>query len=119
MPETLRKATNAHNAMQLQANLALPGFKPEEIARPSRTTIQHYSRSGAQLRGVAIRNGRLTGHDSGGTEHEVARTVEYNADGSRHKCNSSCQHAIGRDCECACGGRNHGIARMGGTRLFF
>jgi hypothetical protein len=104
----------------LQANLALPGFKPEEPAtRPARTITQHYSRNGAHLRGVSVRNGRLTGHDSGGTEHEVARTVDYDPDGTRHKCNSSCQHATGHHCECACGGRNHGRARMGGSRLFF
>lgn len=120
MPKPLRQPNTTHNAMQLQACLALPGFRSEEIAtRPARTIAQHYNRSGAQLRGVSIRNGRLTGHDSGGTEHEVARTVDYNPDGSRHKCNSSCQHATGQDCECACGGRNHGKARIGGTRFFF
>lgn len=103
----------------LQTNFDLPGFKPEEEIKTGRIETQHYGKSGQRLRGVAIRDGKLTGHDSGGTEHEVARTVNYNPDGSRHKCNSSCQHATGKQCECSCGGRFHGIARFGlSPRLF-
>lgn len=105
-----------------QACLTLPGF-PESVegSKPARIEMRHFARSGQKLRGVEIRNGRLTGHDSGGQEHEVARSVAYNVDGSRHRCNSSCQHAKGADCECSCGGANHGKARFAGSltlRLF-
>lgn len=27
-----------------------------------------------------------------------------------HKCDARCEHATGHDCECACGGKNHGKA---------
>ena len=102
-----------------QITLGLPGFAPEERPSEARIELRHFSAHGHKLRGVEIRNGRLTGHDSSGQEHEVARSVAYNLDGSRHKCNASCQHARGADCECACGGINHGKARFGGVpRLF-
>jgi hypothetical protein len=103
----------------LQITLGLPGFAAAEIPkREARIDMRHFNRSGAKLRGVEIRNGRLTGHDSGGTEHEVGRSIAYDLNGSRHKCNSSCQHAKGADCECACGGINHGKAWKSGARLF-
>jgi len=105
--------------MSTQITLGLEGFALEEAPSKARIEIQYYSTSGHKLRGVAIRDGKLTGHDSSCHEHEVGRTVEWNSEGSRHKCNSSCQHAIGKDCECACGGRNHGRARFGNSpRLF-
>ena len=104
----------------LQITLGLPGFAAAEIPkREARIDMRHFNRSGAKLRGVDIRNGRLTGHDSGGQEHEVARSIAYDLNGSRHKCNSSCQHARGKQCECACGGLNHGKgAYAGSPRLF-
>lgn len=40
----------------------------------------------------------------------VERTVNYKARPSRHECDARCMNATGRtmNCECACGGRNHG-----------
>ena len=102
-----------------QYTLGLPGFAAEEAPQAPRIEARHFSAHGHKLRGVMLSNGRLIGHDSGGQEYEVARTVAYDLNGSRHKCNSSCQHAKGADCECACGGANHGKARFASTpRLF-
>ena len=103
-----------------QITLGLPGWAAEEKPeKPARIEMRHFSAHGHKLRGVALRAGRLTGHDHANREHEVARSVAYNLDGSRHRCNSACQHARGSECECSCGGANHGKAhRIGSARLF-
>ena len=103
-----------------QITLGLPGFPAEmEGERKARIEMRHFSRHGHKLRGVELRDGRLTGHDSSNREHQVARSVAFDLNGSRHRCNSSCQHAKGADCECSCGGANHGKARFAGApRLF-
>jgi hypothetical protein len=38
------------------------------------------------------------------------RTVAYKAFASKHECDARCMNASGRamNCECACGGKNHG-----------
>lgn len=38
----------------------------------------------------------------------VTRIIEYKRNPSLHKCDARCQHAKGRQCECSCGGKNHG-----------
>ena len=38
----------------------------------------------------------------------VTRVIEYSSHPSLHRCDSRCQHARGRKCECSCGGKNHG-----------
>lgn len=40
----------------------------------------------------------------------VTRVINYKSQPSRHQCDSRCVHAKGRtmNCECACGGANHG-----------
>lgn len=39
----------------------------------------------------------------------VERIVGYKAHGaSKHKCDARCTHAKGGNCECECGGKNHG-----------
>lgn len=42
----------------------------------------------------------------------VDRIIEYKQNPSLHKCDARCQHAKGRMCECACGGRFHGFAGL-------
>lgn len=39
----------------------------------------------------------------------VTRIVRYNEAGSKHKCDGRCLNAKRGDCECSCGGRNHGL----------
>lgn len=41
---------------------------------------------------------------------KVNRSVTYKAFASKHECDARCMSASGRtmNCECACGGRNHG-----------
>jgi hypothetical protein len=40
----------------------------------------------------------------------VMRVINYKSATSQHKCDSRCIHATGRtmNCECSCGGANHG-----------
>ena len=38
----------------------------------------------------------------------VARKIFYKSRPSLHKCDGRCVNAKGHDCECACGGHNHG-----------
>lgn len=39
----------------------------------------------------------------------VTRSITYKTNGSNHKCGARCRSAKGHNCECECGGRNHGI----------
>ena len=38
----------------------------------------------------------------------VTRIVRFNPEGSHHKCDGRCLNAKRGDCECSCGGKNHG-----------
>jgi hypothetical protein len=48
-----------------QITLGFPGFATEETPSTARIEMRHFAAGGQRLRGVDIRNGRLTGHDSG------------------------------------------------------
>lgn len=78
-----------------------------------------------ELQGVHQRNGKLVGYVSksdlffvegqgwqGYTP--VERTVNYKSNPSRHECDARCMNANGRtmNCECSCGGKNHGRANF-------
>lgn len=41
----------------------------------------------------------------------VTRRVFWNQQGKQHKCGPRCRSAKGHDCECECGGKNHGVDR--------
>ncbi len=41
----------------------------------------------------------------------VTRTIYYANRPSLHKCDARCMSAKGHNCECSCGGKNHGINR--------
>lgn len=47
---------------------------------------------------------------SGGRWIKVTRVVTYKSNPLRHECDARCMNASGRtmQCECACGGKNHG-----------
>lgn len=47
-----------------------------------------------------------------GQRVKATRSVEYKSNPSKHECNAKCLGASGRSmkCECACGGKNHGVA---------
>lgn len=38
----------------------------------------------------------------------VTRVIFRKANPSNHKCDARCLHATGQQCECSCGGKNHG-----------
>lgn len=45
-----------------------------------------------------------------GMEVRATRKIEYKKNASKHECDSRCMNAKGRhmNCECRCGGANHG-----------
>jgi hypothetical protein len=48
---------------------------------------------------------------SGEGSMPVSRVIYYKSNPSLHKCDARCLNAKGRNCECACGGRNHGAGQ--------
>ena len=50
--------------------------------------------------------GRLPSGDRIGAD----RVIFYKSRPSLHKCDARCMNAKGHNCECSCGGANHGIA---------
>ena len=54
---------------------------------------------------------RLVGHPAVGGDAcmPVTRKIYYKRNPSLHKCDARCMNARGHDCECSCGGANHGI----------
>jgi len=38
----------------------------------------------------------------------VTRSIAYSTRPSRHRCDARCMNARGNNCECSCGGANHG-----------
>ena len=88
-----------------------PSDRATELAiGPAAIRTLHYHGT-IRLDRIAIKAGTLTGTSAEGERLQVTRTINYNPNGSRHLCNAACRHAKGRECECSCGGRNHGINR--------
>jgi len=48
-------------------------------------------------------------YDDAGEMHPVRRVIYYKDRPSLHKCDARCMNARGHNCECSCGGVNHGI----------
>jgi hypothetical protein len=53
---------------------------------------------------------RMVGHPTEGPDAwmPVTRRIEYKSNPSLHKCDARCLNATGHNCECSCGGKNHG-----------
>jgi hypothetical protein len=43
---------------------------------------------------------------------KVERQIRYATNPSKHECDGRCMAAKGFNCECACGGKNHGAGRF-------
>lgn len=56
---------------------------------------------------------RMVGHPIEGPDAilPVTRTIFFKSTPSLHKCDARCMGAAGNNCECSCGGKNHGAAR--------
>lgn len=52
--------------------------------------------------------GTVDGRYSESSFLPVTRIINYNPQGSQHKCDGRCVNAKRGDCECSCGGVNHG-----------
>jgi hypothetical protein len=52
-----------------------------------------------------------------GSRHQAQRQINYKAFPSKHECDARCINAQGRtmNCECSCGGKNHGKGRFNCT----
>lgn len=59
----------------------------------------------------------FVGFAADGTKHHAERKVEFKSNPSLHKCGPRCQNATGFQCECACGGRNHGAGNFTATEV--
>lgn len=53
-----------------------------------------------------------------GRLHPSGRRVHYSKKPSMHVCNAKCMGAMGPDCECSCGGKNHGAGFIASGLLF-
>ena len=64
----------------------------------------------AKVRGVYNKRGMVIGYEGWTGESWIAitRTVQFKSNPSLHVCNAKCQSAKGHQCECSCGGKNHG-----------
>ena len=85
--------------------------------RPMRNT-DFWKRFGFPRRGVAYDGfskfiGFVNGRTMDADAVAVERVIEYKRNPSLHKCDGRCLHAKGRNCECSCGGANHGAGSMG------
>ena len=39
----------------------------------------------------------------------ILRVISFKVNGSSHKCDARCLNAKGGNCDCSCGGKNHGL----------
>ncbi len=53
-----------------------------------------------------------------GLIHPSGRRISYSKTPSRHACNGNCMCATGPNCECSCGGKNHGAGFIPSLSLF-
>lgn len=51
--------------------------------------------------------------DTAGNIRPVTRSIEFKKRKTLHKCDARCLYARGKDCECQCGGINHGRGDAG------
>ena len=58
------------------------------------------------------RSERYVGHPASGPDAilPVTRIIFFKKNPSLHKCDARCLNATGQNCECSCGGANHGAA---------
>ena len=72
--------------------------------------ITHYAGT-EPLQNSFYRDGKLFAYPLTGSEgpKAVTRTVNFKKNPSMHKCEARCLNASGVNCECECGGVNHGI----------
>lgn len=51
---------------------------------------------------------KWVGKNEAGEVLPVTRTIFFKKNASLHKCDSRCMNSKGHNCECSCGGKNHG-----------
>jgi hypothetical protein len=51
---------------------------------------------------------RMVGKNEAGNLLPVERVINFKSNPSLHKCDGRCLHAKRGNCECSCGGANHG-----------
>lgn len=61
---------------------------------------------------VSTKANHFFGVAPNGEKLQCTRKVDYKVNGSKHVCSDKCMNAKGFMCECACGGKNHGLGSM-------
>ena len=68
-----------------------------------------------EYRGRVVRIGNcgkiFVGRAPNGEVLPATRIISYKTKPSLHKCDARCMGAKGTNCECSCGGKNHGANR--------
>jgi hypothetical protein len=54
----------------------------------------------------------FTGLTADGRRVQVERAITRKSNPSNHKCDARCLNATGFNCECSCGGKNHGAGNF-------
>jgi len=54
----------------------------------------------------------FTGLTADGRRVQVERAIQRKRNPSMHKCDARCLNATGFQCECSCGGKNHGAGNF-------
>lgn len=57
---------------------------------------------------VSTKAHHFKGKLADGTTLTCSRKIEFKRNPSLHKCDARCLNAKGHQCECSCGGKNHG-----------
>lgn len=80
--------------------------------RLTRVTSMRNADFAARFPGAAAKRydsfSRWVGRAADGALRPVVRVIDYKVNGSKHKCDARCLNAKGHNCECSCGGKNHG-----------
>lgn len=89
------------SAANLQPNLF---GEPPEPAPIAGVLIRHF----ALCNGETVQLGDFGICPNCATRHKTLRRIRYSTQASRHTCDARCMAATGPNCECSCGGKNHG-----------
>ena len=87
-----------------QPSLFADCFPESTEPRIPGATVRHF----AECHGQVVELGEFGICPTCNNYHRTIRRIKYSNHPSKHGCNSLCMGARGPNCECACGGRNHG-----------
>lgn len=92
------------SAANLQPNLFGEPAAEAEPAPIAGTLIRYFG----LCNGATVQLGQFGICPNCATRHKTLRSIRYSTQASRHICDARCMAATGPNCECSCGGKNHG-----------